>query len=364
MQLTHLRKSTHFLSLIFCVMMLSQLGCRSLPVFQTNSHIHGHVDGTVSGAVKTEVDLKPPSAVNNQEELTEMEVVAGKSGKIAIIDLDGLLVNKPLTGIFSAGENPVSVFREKLDHVEKSNFDAVVVRINSPGGGVTAADIMWRDLKGFRDRTDIPVVACLMDTAAGGAYYIAAGCDNVVAHPTSVIGGVGVILNLYFLEDLMSQINVVGVPIRSGKNIDMGTPIREMSDEQRDLLQQIAVDFHERFKKVVITGRPEFEAESSQDVFDGRVFTSKEAKTKGLVDTIGYLEDAITTAQVLCQKPDANVVLLRRPNDKARTPYAISPNNPGASSLVPINVPGINRSQMPTFLYLWQPNPTVETIGG
>ena len=145
---------------------------------------------------------------------------------VAVVDVDGVIVNRNMTGLGSMGENPVALFREKLDTIARDGrVRAVVLRINSPGGGVTASDIMRRDLVEFRQRTGLPVVACLLDTGTGGAYYIATACDAIVAHPTSVVGGVGVILNLYNMEDTLAQFNVLPASIRAGERIDAGSPV-------------------------------------------------------------------------------------------------------------------------------------------
>ena len=85
---------------------------------------------------------------------------------------------------------------------------------------MTATDIMWRDFTAFKKRTCVPVIACLMDVAAGGGYYLATAADSIVAHPTSVTGGIGCILNVYNLEDLMAQFNILGGANQSGANID------------------------------------------------------------------------------------------------------------------------------------------------
>ncbi len=149
-----------------------------------------------------------------------------RSARVAIIDVDGLLLNTDMTGPGAMGENPVSLFRERLDRVAcDRRVVAVVVRINSPGGGVTASDMMWHDLMAFKAQTQLPVVASVLDLGAGGGYYLSTAADQIVAHPTSVIGGIGVILNLYNLRDTMAQFNVIGVPIKAGKKIDLGSPI-------------------------------------------------------------------------------------------------------------------------------------------
>src|SRR5262249_47298482 len=150
------------------------------------------IEGPVHLHATAELDPK-----NNAPPLEEMPV-GGKEGggpKVALIDVDGLLLNQNLTGPYSTGENPVDLFREKLDRAAADPcVCALVVRINSPGGAVTAADVMWRDLRQFHLKTRRPVVACLMDLGCGGAYYLATAADVIVAHPTTITGGIGVLI--------------------------------------------------------------------------------------------------------------------------------------------------------------------------
>jgi protease-4 len=311
------------------------------------------------------VNETPP--VSNACRLVAMPL-RGASGegvaRIALIDVDGLLLNMDMTGLMSMGENPVSLFRERLDAAAADPLvRAVVVRINSPGGGVTATDIMWHDLQAFKSRTGYPVVACLMDVATGGGYYLATAADQIVAHPTTVTGGFGVILNLYNLQDAMAQFNILGTPVKSGQNADLGSPIHPLEAEQRELLQQMTDQFHARFKQVVQAGRPSRRLQNEQD-FDGRIFTASQAQQRNLVDTIGYLDDALALAGRMSGCPRTQVALYHRPNDPARTPYAVTPNVPLQQAMIPLSLPGFDRSRLPTFLYLWQPDPTLEKQGG
>lgn len=284
----------------------------------------------------------------------------GSGRKIALIDVDGLLLNLNMTGMGSIGENPVAVFREKLDQVAADPcYCAVVLRINSPGGGVTASDIMWHDLRAFQARTRLPVVACLMDLATGGAYYLATSADHIVAHPTTLTGGIGVIMNLYNLKDALAYFNIVAEPVKAGVHTDLGTPVEPLSEEGREILQRIAEQFHGRFQEVVRMGRPRHDPARQED-FDGRIFTAAEALDRGLVDSVGYIDDAVALARQMGKCPTASVVLLRRCGDPARSPYAVTPNVPLQGGLLPMSIPGMDRSQLPTFLYLWQPEPTLE----
>lgn len=288
-----------------------------------------------------------------------------QSPKIAVVDVDGLLLNMDMTGLYSLGENPVSLFREKLDAVAADPcVAAVVVRINSPGGGVTATDIMWRDLQAFRANTHRPVVACLMDVGASGAYYLAVASDLIVAHPTTITGGIGVILNRFNLSGAIGYFSLQALTIKSGKHIDLGNEVvAEPSPERKQLLQTMADEFHQRFRQIVVQARPGIDADKSE-LFDGRVFTANQALQHRLIDRIGYLDDAVAAARELAHIERGRVVLYHRRNDKAHSPYAITPNVPLQNTMLPISVPGLDRSRLPTFLYMWQPDPTLEKLGG
>ena len=262
------------------------MGCRQLPPVRVLAKVDA--DATLSPVVDHSpvVEMALPD-----------QPVPRDAPRIAVLDVDGLLLNSNLTGLYSQGDNPVALFRERLDAIAADRLVcAVVLRINSPGGGVTATDIMWHDLQRFKMRTHLPVIACLLDLGAGGAYYLATAADQIIAHPTSITGGIGVILNYYNLQDAMSQFNIVGAPIKAGKNIDLGTPIRALDDEHRELLQAMADEFHDRFRRVVEKCRPEVDQKDKTN-FDGRVFTAEQALNRHLIDHIGYLDDAIVMAQ-------------------------------------------------------------------
>lgn len=347
-------------------------------------------DINASAAMKVDNNVRPVSARS-----LPGEPCGGP--RIALIDIDGLLVNRNLTGAASMGENPVALLQEKLEKAERDPcVMAVVLRINSPGGGVTACDIMRWELMQFRQRSGKPVIACLMDLGAGGAYYIASAADAIYAHPTTITGGVGVILNLYAMDDPMNQQNVFGNSIRSGGKIDMGSCVRERDEEETEILEGIAAEFHGRFKSAVLSSRPQLAAvvngaeevprpagaaaptddedardeESDLDdedpdhgLLDGRVFTGIEALRLGIVDQLGYLDDAIDAAENMAGVVNARTIVYRRDNDRALTPYDITPNVPG-QSLMPMSIPGFDRALMPTFLYLWQPEPLYEKTSG
>ena len=312
-------------------------------------------------------DLSARTPPDNTASRLLARVVSGSphsEARIAVIDVDGLLLDQNMRGYESLGENPVALFREKLSVAGRDRaVQAVVVRISSPGGGVTACDIMRHDLATFKARQGIPVIACLVDVGTGGAYYLATAADSIVAHPTSIVGGIGVVMNLYNMTDTLGQFNIIPLPLKSGEKIDMGSPIRPMEPEEREILERIAREFHERFKEQVVRARPRCAEDAS--IFDGRIFTAGEAKEHQLIDGVGYLEDAINIACHTAGLPETSgVIMYRRCNDRAMTMYDVTPNVPLQSSLLPLNIPGLDRSSLPRFLYLWQPDPSFVTVRG
>lgn len=317
--------------------------------------------------LKTQVETKldMPAPVSVSAGYVRPVVVQGGPVRVAILDVDGLILDTPFVGPLSVGENPVALFREKLEAIAADAcVKAVVLRVNSPGGGVAACMTMRRDLERFKERTKLPVVACLMDTAAGGAYYLASASDYVVANPATVTGGVGVILNLFNLRDLMAQFNVIPQPVKSGQYTDIGTSARALTPEEKGILQSMADEFHKQIIVDVQRNRP---AMTDNNAFDGRIFTGPQSLKVGMADAVGDLDQAIqTAAEMAGLSPVARpgVVMYRRGNDPARSIYAVTANIPlQGAGLLP-NLPGLDRSKMPTFLSIWQPELTMEKMAG
>ena len=171
--------------------------------------------------------MKLPTAADPGEMVATV-VRAGKGAgphpRIALVDVDGVLLNQNYGSLYAVGDNPLASFRDKLDAAARDpGVAAVVLRINSPGGSVTTCDVMAEELRRFKAETRKPVVACLMDLATSGAYFVAVESDRIVAHPTAMTGGLGAVFNHYNLQDAMAQLNLVADPVKSGARIDMGT---------------------------------------------------------------------------------------------------------------------------------------------
>jgi protease-4 len=287
------------------------------------------------------------------------------AARVALVDVDGLILNQNLTGLYSVGENPVAAFREKLEAAAADpRVRAVVLRINSPGGGVAASDLVAEELRRFRRATGKSTVACLMDVATGGAYYLAVGCDRILALPTAITGGVGTLVNHANLQDAMALFNVRVDTVKAGPLVDMGTVTEPLPDEVRTLFQQMADGFRDQFSSRVAAARATMTEADRRLIADGRVLAARQALSHHLIDALGYLDDALAEAEKLAGQSCSEVVLFQRAGYPTRSIYAIVPNVPLQGELIPVSYPGLDRSKLPTFLYLWQPDPTILKLGG
>lgn len=297
--------------------------------------------------------------VGNTNKLEESVVEEGKGGKVAIIDLEGMLANAKTGGFLSPTENKLSLFVQELDLAAKDDsVKAVVLRINSPGGTVTCTDTMYQLLLKFKKETHKPVVASTQEMTASGGYYVACAADKIVAQPTSVIGSIGVIFFTFDASGTMQKIGLRSDAIKSGPFKDMGSPFRPSTPEERAIMQGIVDEYYARFKQVVTTNRPIRDVEKLTLVTDGRVFSGQDAVRLGLADQEGLLSDAIDMARKMGHAPKAEVILYKRPYGYTGSIYASSDLPAPQGSATPslnVNLPAPS-AMLPTgFYYLWQP---------
>jgi protease-4 len=277
--------------------------------------------------------------------------------KIAIIDVDGLMANTARRGFLQEGDNQVSLFVEKLDKArEDKAVKAVVLRLNSPGGTVAAADTMYHRLRRFKNKSSKPVVACMLDVAASGAYFLACGCDGIVAQPSTITGSIGTIVQTISFAGTMRMLGVKSVAIKSGELKDMGSPLHDLTEAEREVLQGLISGFYEQFVTVVDKGRPELSQEQVRQLADGRVFTAKQAMAEGLIDRIGYPSDAVEWAKELAQVDKARVVIYHRPAVYKPNIYSSETySHSDVAPLVNVELPDWLTGHGTQFLYLWQP---------
>lgn len=246
--------------------------------------------------------------------------------KIAMIDLSGLIADRRPPGLLAPGENPVDAFLAALKKAEEdSRVRAVLVRINSPGGTVSASDILYEELRLFSDRTGKPVVAHLGEIAASGGYYIALGADTIVAHPSGVTGSIGVIIPTINLADGLGRIGITGRSVVSGPNKNIASPIEPAQEEHYRILQSMVDEMHGRFVEKVRNRRPGLDPADLAGATDGRVFTGSRAVELGLADRTGGLREAFEEAKSRAGIERASLVKYHAEGRTLRTPYATGP---------------------------------------
>ena len=271
--------------------------------------------------------------------------------RIAIIDIDGF-IGSGSAPWWMIGGTSVAEVKEKLERARwDRRVQAVVLRVNSPGGEVGASDIIYEELQRFRRETGKPVVACCMDVAASGGYYVACGTDRIVASPTTVTGSVGVIMHLTNVEGLFGKIGLQSVTIKSGAKKDIGSPTRMMTAEEREIMERLMQGMFKRFVGVMRTAHPAVTDADAAIIGDGRVFGADEALQLHMIDRIGYLRDAIEEAASLARISAADVILYQKVPAATSNIYA----QWGPAMALGEGLNALLRRQGPAFLYLWTP---------
>ena len=195
-----------------------------------------------------------------------------------------------------AGSSAIAARIRKLG--KKKNVKAIVLDINTPGGTVAAVQEIYDAVMYVRKEEKKKVIATFGDVSASGGYYVGVACDEIFAYPGTLTGSIGVIMNGVSYEELMKKIGLRSEVVKSGKFKDIGSPFREMSSEERQLLQEMIDDSYDQFLTAVAEGR-KMDKEKARLIADGRIFTGRQAKANGLVDTIGNYQDAVDRAGVL-----------------------------------------------------------------
>jgi protease IV len=289
----------------------------------------------------------------------EEETVEGHGGaKIVLTDLSGFLSDESTSSVLSIGTPPPRVpplvrLREELKKAaEDKDVKALLLRINTPGGTVTASDIMFREIESFKQSTKKPVIAVMMDVAASGGYYVALAADTIIAHPTTVTGSIGVIMVTVNAEGLMQKLGVATSAIKSGERKDMGSPFRAMLPEERAIFQTIIDDLQRQFVAKV-AARRRLSPDVVRTLADGRVYTAQQALDSKLVDRIGYMPDAVEAARTAAGVDTAKVVVYKRPREYRATYYATAQSETAGLDSVARFAALMGAG--PKFLYLWAP---------
>lgn len=255
----------------------------SLAVFAGCMQVVNMASGSIKALMAEVGQSSKPSA----------DAVVNGAQNVLMVKLSGMITEEDDSSGWVVDPASSQAALRKI-HSAKDNPDiaGILLYVNSGGGGITASDVLWKSLKDFKAADTNRVVVVLMGSvAASGAYYIAAAADAIVANPTTLTGSIGVILNSFNVQELAGKIGLKSVTIKSGGNKDILSPFAELTPEQQQMLQDMVDAMHSRFVSIVAEGRGLEEARV-RAIADGRILLAQEALDNGLVDTIGYLDDA------------------------------------------------------------------------
>lgn len=304
----------------------------------------------------------PPSSYQ------EVIVKSGSADKILLLDIDGVISSGAgeSNPLFGRSDSTVNQIADKLAKAKRDKkIKAIILRVDSPGGGVTASDVVYHSLKNYREKSGNPIYVSMLDLAASGGYYISMAGEELYVHPTSITGSIGVIAMFPQFEDLGQKIGVYVEVVKSGKNKDLTGGFRNMTPEQREILQSMIDEMYGRFVTVVKEGRPKLSEETIRELADGRIYTADQAVNNGLVDGVKYLDEVIDRAREGTGSPKARVVMYRKTSaTKYDSVYAKSDPLPTAErgagtttnvSLLHLDATALAPAYRPVFNYLWIP---------
>lgn len=230
------------------------------------------------------------------DELFAEEVIESGSAtnQIAVLDLNGTIQDTGgATSFFTTEGYHHQTFMKKLDYVKENNsVKAVILRVNTPGGGVVESAEIHDKIVEIQSEANKPVYISMGSMAASGGYYIAAPAHKIFATPETLTGSLGVIMQGYNFAGLAEKYGVEFITIKSGPYKDIMSPTREMAEEEREILQSMIDNSYEGFVKVIAEGRGMSEAEVRQ-IADGRIYDGRQAKEIGLIDDFGYFSDVV-----------------------------------------------------------------------
>lgn len=269
--------------------------------------------------------------------------------KVIRIPIKGeIMMEDGETSLFSSGQgtaaNALASIRRAIGDPSVSG---IILDIDSGGGGITACDVIYHALEEFKASADKRVVVAVFgDVAASGAYYVAAAADSIIGRPTTLTGSIGVLMQSINFQDLARKVGVRDVTIKSGQNKDILNPFQDLTEEQKQMLQEVVDELHDRFVRIVAENRKLDEADV-RAFADGRVFTARKALDLGLLDDIGHWETAVDKAVELLGVEEVKIYRYEREFSfsellRART---------GVDGITAM-MKAMPRTR---FLYLWQP---------
>ncbi len=290
--------------------------------------------------------------------LRESILQGTEKGKVLVVSLRGVISTRPREGTLRTMPSMVQELVSQLRMAEKDKeIKCLLLTVDSPGGTATASDILYNEILAFKERTKIKIVVSMMDIAASGGYYVSLPADVIFAHPTTITGSIGVVFMRPNVTELIDKIGFTMDVNKSGKNKDMGSPFRRPTAEETQMLQDLTDGLADRFLKLVAKHR-DLEETTLSTISTARVYLPAEAKALGLIDKIGYLDEAIAEAIEISGLPEkAKVVAYRRtvfPNDNLYNPLTTR-SSIQTKPLLDLGIQNTATHLSPGFYYVWTP---------
>lgn len=259
----------------------------------------------------------------------------GSGGKIAVVDLEGVIIT------------PQETVRDLKKFADDDSVKAIILHVNSPGGGVAASEEIYREVRRIRDEKKKHIAAAIETVGASGAYYVSSGANKIYADAGSVVGSIGVIMEWYNYGDLIKWAKMKDVVIKTGEFKDTGNPTRDLTPAEQQYLQGMAQNMLGQFISSVAKGRS-LKEEDVKAIADGKVWTGEQAKNLKLIDEIGDFEEAVKqTAKAVGIKGDPTLVRVEKEKKSLSDVLFgdVSGFLPDAAKLIQRN---------PGFYYLWK----------
>jgi protease-4 len=262
-------------------------------------------------------------------------ITTGSGGKIAVVDIEGVILS------------PKKVVRDLKKFADDDSIKAIILHLNTPGGGAAASEEIYRQVRRIRDEKKKRIVASIETVGASGGYYIASATNRIFADDASIVGSIGVIIQWFSYEDLLRWAKMKDVVIKAGEFKDTGDPARELTPAEKAYLQSLVDNMHTQFIHAVAQGRG-MKDEDVQAIADGKVWTGQQALALKLVDQIGDFQAVVKeTAKAVGIQGEPALV---RPEKERRSLLDLLFGD--ASELVP--TPAKLLQRQPGFYYLWK----------
>jgi protease-4 len=243
-----------------------------------------------------------------EREWSEHTYKQGGLQRLALLKVDGVIMDQPSGDIFSPNSYNHRLFLKQLEHAFKDeSIKGIVLRINSPGGGVVESDEIFYKIMQLKEEYKKPIVTYMSNMAASGGYYIAAPTNEIFANRSTITGSIGVIMQNFNVQELAEEWGIKTQTFKSGPHKDIMSPFKEMTEEERKILQALTDEMYKNFVNVIVEGRG-MDRQKVLKLADGRIYSGQQAKEVGLVDHIGFLDDALNRVAELAGVDNPTVI--------------------------------------------------------